>query len=196
MPIEPQKLAALVEEQNMNPMAPIPGDDMLDEEPIEGETGGEEVDGESLLAQMGEFGDELRDNADIIIESASEIGEDLGVEGDYSPSVVSGVEDAVDRMPEHMIGGMAEHLAGMSKEDLTKIAEVLVASVETEGSEEGDVLMSEPPIVAGFLDLAGKRCAEIVAEEGEEEGTEEEETEVEEEDEGEAEETETETPVA
>lgn len=191
MPIEPQKLAALVEEQNMNPMAPIPGDDTLDEEPIEGETG-EGADGEALLAQMGEFGDELRDNADIIVELASEIGEDLGVEGDYSPSVVSGVEDAVDRMPEHMIGGMAEHLAGMSKEDLTKIAEILAASVETEGSEEGEVLMSEPPIVAGFLDLAGKRCAEIVAEEGEEE---EEEIEVEEED-AEEEETESETTVA
>ena len=154
MAVDTNKLAALVEEQNQNPLASMPevaGDEGEADMPEEEAAG---ADGEALLEEMGEFGVLLKENADVIIPIAEEIGEDLAGDSEYAPETEEAVADAVDRMPEELAAGMAENLAELPLEELNAIGEVLVAEVETEATPAGEADPMEAEQVGGLLEVA------------------------------------------
>lgn len=154
MPVDTNKLAALVEEQNQNPLASMPdmgaGDDDMPPEEAEGSS----VDGEALLEEMGEFGVMLKENADMIVPIAEEIGEDLAGDSEYAPETEEAVAEAVDRMPAEIVEALAENLAGKPLEELNAIGEVLVAEVETVESPVGEASPMEAELVGGLLEVA------------------------------------------
>jgi len=157
MPVDTNKLAALVEEQNQNPLASMPevggsDDDELPPEEAEAST----VDGHALIEEMGEFGAMLVENADMIVPIAEEIGEDLAGDSEYQPETEDAVAEAVDRMPTEMVDGMAENLAGKPLEELNAIGEVLVCEVESGESPAGECSPMEAELVGGLLEVAAK----------------------------------------
>jgi len=157
MPVDTNKLAALVEEQNQNPLASMPevggsDDDELPPEEAEAST----VDGHALIEEMGEFGAMLVENADMIVPIAEEIGEDLAGDSEYQPETEDAVAEAVDRMPTEMVDGMAENLAGKPLEELNAIGEVLVCEVESGESSAGECSPMEAELVGGLLEVAAK----------------------------------------
>lgn len=154
MAVDTNKLAALVEEQNQNPLASMPEVGGADEELPPEEAEGAPVDGEALLEEMGEFGAMLVENADMIIPIAEEIGEDLAGDSEYAPETEEAVAEAVDRMPTEMVDGMAENLAGKPLEELNAIGEVLVAAVDTMETPAGEASPVEAEQVGGLLEVA------------------------------------------
>jgi len=174
--MDPNKLSALVEEQSMNPLGDLPMPEGEEEMDAEGE---EETDmlarGEELLTSMGEFGEELREAADIIVDNAMEIGDDLSSE-EPSPETEEAVEEAFDRMPAFVQDGMAENLADKERADLDAIGCALACEVETEESPEGEYTDMEGQKIGGLLAMASALAAmDSEGEEDEEEGDEEEE---------------------
>jgi hypothetical protein len=155
MAVDTNKLAALVEEQNQNPLASMPevgGEE--DEMPPEEEAA--TVDGQAILDEMGEFGAMLVENADMIVPIAEEIGEDLAGDSEYMPETEDAVADAVDRMPPEMVEGLAENVAERPLEELNAVGEVLVASVETTETPIGEAAPMEAEQVGGLLEVAAK----------------------------------------
>lgn len=148
MALDPNKLSALIEEQAANPLGAVDMEDADSEEEGGGEGGDMLARGEELLVSMGEFGDELRESADIMVDNAAEAAGDELV-----------VEDTVDRMPDHIVGGMAENLEGKPREDLDAVGAVLVASTETEESPEGEYSEGEAANLGEYLELAASCCA-------------------------------------
>ena len=153
MPVDANKLAALVEEQNQNPLASMPDVGVDDDLPPE-EDEGPSIDGEALLEEMGEFGVMLVENADMIVPIAEEIGEDLAGDSEYTPETEEAVAEAVDRMPTEIVEALAENLSGKSIEELNAIGEVLVAEVETAESPVGESSPVEAEQVGGLLEVA------------------------------------------
>lgn len=173
MAVDTNKLAALVEEQSQNPLASMPEiggeeEDMPEEEGMEE---GEAPDGEALLEELGEFGAMLRENADVIVPIAEEIGEDLGGDSEYMPETEDAVADAVERMPDELSAGLAENLSGRPLEELNAIGEVLVREVDSSATPAGESSPEEAELVGGLLEV-GAKLAES-PEEDEEEGEEE-----------------------
>lgn len=166
MAIDTNKLAALVEEQNQNPLASMPelGVDDAEMPPEEGE---EDVgeDGEAILSEMGEFGEMLKENADVIVPIAEEIGEDLAGDSTYQPETEEAVVDAVDRMPTEMSKGMAENLSDRPLEELNAVGKVLVEQVDSEETPAGEASPMEAEKVGGLLEVAA--TVETVVEEDE-----------------------------
>lgn len=153
MPVDTNKLAALVEEQNQNPLAAMPDLGAADDLPPE-EAEGSSIDGEALLEEMGDFGVMLVENADMIVPIAEEIGEDLAGDSEYAPETEEAVAEAVDRMPTEIVEALAENLSGKSLEELNAIGEVLVAEVETAESPVGEASPAEAEQVGGLLEVA------------------------------------------
>lgn len=161
MAVDTNKLAALVEEQNQNPMASMPevaGEEEMPEDEMGEETAA--VDGEAILEEMGEFGVMLKESADVIVPIAEEIGEDLAGDSEYQPETEDAVVEAVDRMPEEIVEGLAENLAERSPEELTAVGEVLAKEVDTMASPAGEVEPVEAEQVGGLLEVAAKVAGE------------------------------------
>jgi hypothetical protein len=174
--MDPNKLAALVEEQSVNPLGDLP---MPDEEG-EGEEGEGEGDlserGEELLTSMGDFGIELKESADIMLDMAEEMGEDATSE-EPSPETDELAYDMAERLPPYMQEGCAENLADKPPEDLKAIGAALEASLETEEGPEGTYTEETAAQIGGMLGLVAKACAEEGGDEEEEDDEEEEEPE-------------------
>lgn len=169
MALDPKKLALMVEEQNKNPMTVgsemSSTDDTVDMEDIPEE--------ESEGADLGEFGDELIASADALVPIAEEIGEDLAGDSEYSDDTKDAIEEAVDRMPDHIQEGLVD-IADIPKEDLMEISKQMVEEVDTAMTPAGEAEPEEVEMVAGLLDAASTCCAEINGENEEEEPEEEE----------------------
>ena len=150
--VDADKLAALVAQQNMNPYEDMPGNDDDDEHEMMEDEGEDKMSpedhGAELLANMGDFGEDLRENVDILDGIAEGIGKGLK-DKDPSEEVVEAVEDKIADMPEEMVSGMADNFSDLSEEDLYDVA----AALETEEAASGDVEM-----LAGLL----QNCAECV----------------------------------
>lgn len=176
MAVDTNKLAALVEEQSQNPLASMPEvggeEDMPEEEGMEEEGS---PDGEALLEEMGEFGAMLKENADIIVSIAEEIGEDLAGDSEYMPETEDAVADAVERMPDEIAEGMAKNLAERSLEELNAVGEVLVKEVDSEATPAGEADPLEAEQVGGLLEV-GAQVAEAPMEDEDAEEAPEEET--------------------
>ena len=172
MAMDPNKLAALVEEQSVNPLGDLP---MGDEEATD-EEGGGEADaaerGEELLTSMGDFGNELRESADIMLDNAVELGEDATSE-EPAPETEELAMDMADRLPTFIQDGMVEHIADKPPEDLTAIGAALESSLETEDGPEGTYTEEVSAQIGGMLGMVAKCCGE----EGDDEEEEDEDTE-------------------
>lgn len=168
--MDANKLAALVDEQNKNPFGEMPemeydeGEESSEEEPMSLKERGEE-----LLTSMGDFGEELRESADILVPLAEDIGDDLGGDSEYAEETEEAVVDAVDSMPEHIQQGIADNLAGKPKEDLAAVGDALVRSIETEATPEGEAEPAEAEKVGGLLELAGECCKDMMSDDDESE---------------------------
>ena len=167
--VDPANLAALVEQQNQNPFGEMPrqgdGDAEMDVEEEVSEKTPEER-GKELLDSMGEFGADLRENAETLEGVAMEIGDGLRAE-EPDEETLDAVDDARDRMPDELTAGMEEHLTGKSDDDLMAIGAAL-------GQEQG----VDGELVAMLL----KYCCGDDAAEDEEEDLEDEEEDLEDED--------------
>ena len=158
MAIDPNKLSALVEEQAANPLGDLP---MPEEE------GGEEDDaagdlaerGEELLTSMGEFGTELLESADIMLDNAEELGDDAAAE-EPAPETEELALDIADRMPSFIQEGMVEHIVDKPPEDLEAIGAALEASLETDDGPEGTYTEETAKKVGGMLGMVAKCCAD------------------------------------
>ncbi len=157
--IDPEKLNALVEQQSSNPL----GEMLMNEEADADEDEEGTVDlverGDELLTSMGPFGDELREDADILIDHAMELGMDAAAE-EPSEETEEAAKDMADRMPPHLQEGLAEHIADKPPEDLKAIGAALEISMETEGSPEGEYLEEDAEKLGGALGLVAKFSGE------------------------------------
>jgi len=153
--MDPKKLGALVEEHSKSPMLDLPVDETEGESP-------EEVDligrGEELLTSMGEFGGELRESADIIVDNAMDIGADLAAE-EMAEETMEAAEEFADAMPPFMVEGFAEELNSKERGDLEAIGAVLDAAVESD-TPEGEHSPEMAAKVGGLLKAAAACCAE------------------------------------
>ncbi len=154
--MDPKKLGALVEEHSKNPLADMPMHDVGESEE------GEEVDmltrGEELLTSMGEFGDELKESADIFVDNAMDIGEDL-VSEEPAPETEEAAEEMADAMPGFIQEGFADQIEGKERKDLEAIGAVLDTAVESD-SPEGEHTPEMAAKVGGLLEMVGKCCIE------------------------------------
>lgn len=155
--MDPKKLGALVEEHSKNPLGDLPMEEVDDETSDEG--GGDMLArGEELLTSMGEFGEELKESADIIVDNAMDIGEDLASD---EPAVETeeAAADFADGMPGFMQEGFTEHIASKERQELDAIGTALDAAVESD-SPEGEYTEEMVAKVGGLLDMVGKCCPE------------------------------------
>ncbi len=155
--IDPKKLGALVEEHSKNPLGDLPMAEAEDE--TSDEEGGDILArGEELLTSMGEFGEELKESADIIVENAMDIGEDLASE-EPAEETEDAAADFADGMPGFMQEGFSEQIAGKERPELDAIGAALDHAVEsdTPPGEHSDEMVAK---VGGFLDMVGKCCNE------------------------------------
>lgn len=155
MAIAPGKLKALVDQHAANPAAALgmkkaaPSGHMgMDDEDGLDEEAKTAVDpaerGAEILGEMGEFGAALKENADLLMENASEVpGVEKGPAG--GEVVEEAVEDSVERMPDDIQSGLAEYVAPLSPEDCAALATALTGG--------------EAPALAGYLACAGKAAA-------------------------------------
>lgn len=181
--INPSKLKTLVDSQASAPsaasmgMAPG-GDEGLDDELADdmgdmddGDDGGDPVaKGEALLTEWGEFGATLKESADMIHDTAMEVGSELlmkVVSDDAKDEVIK----AVDRMPDDIQQGLAKYVGKLDEAGLDALTAALAAGL----GEEADGAM-----VKSFLKVAGEYAAAEIEVEEEEEPEEEDEEEVEE----------------
>jgi hypothetical protein len=177
--INPSKLKTLVDSQASPPsaasMGMAPGgdegldDELADDMGDEGDDdGGDPVaKGEAMLTEWGEFGATLKESADMIHDTAMEVGSELlmkVVSDDAKDEVIK----AVDRMPDDIQQGLAKYVGKLDDAGLDALTAALAAGL----GEEADGAM-----VKSFLKVAGEYAAAEIEVEEEEEPEEEEEEE-------------------
>lgn len=156
--MDPKKLGALVEEHSKNPLGDMPEEYSNEEESSDEENVNMLDRGEELLTSMGEFGEELRESADIIVENAMDIGEDLTSE-EPAPETEEAGSDMADGMPGFMQEGFAEQLADKERTDLDAIGTALDHAIESD-TPEGEHSEQMASQVGGLLGIIGACCVE------------------------------------
>lgn len=159
--LNPAKMKALVDQHSAGPSAaalgmPPPGEPM-DEEDAEEEDGTEPVDpsarGEELLASWGEFGESLKESADLLHDNAHDVGAELLLK-EVPPDASKKVGKSVDRMPDEISMGLAKYVAELSPEDCEALVTALAATI---GEDKADV-----GLMCAYVKLAAAYAKEEV----------------------------------
>lgn len=160
--MNPASLKSLVDQHASGPsaaslgMAPPsdpdydPEDDDLDEEPEETASGAER--GAALIAEWGEFGNTLKEEAGEMHDLAMDAGAELLLQ-EIPDDAIKAVEKAVDKMPDELSMGLAKYVSALSPEDCMSLAEALAPDV----GEGADV-----KLLCAFLSVAGKYAGEEI----------------------------------
>lgn len=154
--MNPANLKALVDQHSAGPTAssmgmapPAEGDadeeDDMDDEPEPAVSGAEK--GNQLIAEWGEFGKTLKEEAKELHDLAHDVGAELLLK-EVPDDAIKAVGKAVDHMPDELSMGFAKYISALSPEDCHGLAEALVADV---GEDSADV-----NLLAAFIDQAGK----------------------------------------
>lgn len=156
--MDPNKLQALVDQHAKNPLGDMPQPESNPSDDGDGDDADLLARGEELLTSMGDFGDELKESADLIVENAMDIGEDLTSE-EPGMETEEAAEELADRMPSFMQEGFVEHVVGKERKELDAIGAALDAAVETD-TPEGEHTPEFAAQVGGLLEIVGKCCAD------------------------------------
>jgi len=182
--MDPSKLKTLVDQQSAGPtaaqlgMAP-PDAETFDEDADEAEDTGDSIDaadrGTALLAEWGEFGKSLEEEADMVYDNAHEVGAELLL-AEVPEKAFKAVGKSVDRMPDELSMGFAKYIGELSAEDCEALGHVLVTKLDEEEADTG--------LLCAYLQKAGEYAkAEIEVDEDFNESEEEEDEEEEDEEE-------------
>ncbi len=157
--INPAKLKTLVT-AHANPMAPLnnpsamaPDEDDEEDQGTEEDPEAAKAKGEELLAGWGTFGAALKDNADIVVQNATDVGDGL-LAPEVAQDVSDKVADSVEHMPDEIQDGFADYIAKADPDDCKAIAYALIASAGSDADVE---------LVCAYLATAGKHLGEIGA---------------------------------
>lgn len=135
--------------------APAAGDEEHDDEPAAPEA--PEVDpisrGNELITSWKEFGDTLRESADLFHDSATDAGAELLLTT-VPDKVQKEIEKSVDRMPDDIQQGLAKYVAPLSPEDQAAVAAALVHELNDPTAEAG--------LMTAYLQHAAKYAGEEV----------------------------------
>lgn len=141
--INPSKLKSLVDQQASPPSAPpMPdaeggedddmGDDDMDDE--DADAGDPVAKGNELLASWGEFGETLKDEADLLLDNALEVGGNLLLMK-VPDDAIKAVEKSVDRMPDEISMGLAKYVGALEEGDCKALCAALARSLGDKADE-------------------------------------------------------------
>jgi hypothetical protein len=155
------KLKALVDQQASGPSAAELGMAMPPHAEEEGEYDDDDdapeamdpaARGAELIAEWGEFGATLKDEAGEIHDLAVDIGGDLLLK-EVPDDALKGVGKAVDGMPDELSMGFAKYVSALSPEDCDALATALASGI-------GD--KADQGLLCAFITHAGKYAGEEI----------------------------------
>lgn len=155
--INPSKLKSLVDQQASPPSAPpMPDDDIEagadDEGDYEDEEPAPAADGQSLIDSWGEFGKTLKEEADLLMENAFDIGGNLLLKK-VPDDAMKDLEKSVDRMPDEISMGFAKYIGELDEAHCRALCHTLAASLGDKADEN---------LLYAYVHLAGQYAKDEV----------------------------------